>query len=227
MRTDYASSHLLFSAGDNVKHSVIHSMSKDVRDNTIAPNNGYMWKVMNEVSLGKFLKTNFEINATKSWLPLDFITLSSTIKGGYIHNFHSKSYPIHIMDKFYNGGSNDVRSFQLMGLGPKDILDYVGGDTSLSYGISLFSRLPIKRFYESNFRLHWFLNGGRLVNRNNCSPQELFEQMISQHSLSTGVGIVFRHPVARFELNFTLPITAHTSDATRKGFQYGIGISFL
>lgn len=227
VRSDFASSHLLFSAGDDVKHSVVHSITRDTRDNIIAPSSGQMWKFINEVSLGKFWKTNLEYNFTKSWFNRNFITMSSTVKAGYIHNFHAKTYPLHLADKFYNGGSNDVRSFQLMGLGPKDIYDYVGGDTSLSYGLSLFSRLPFKRFYDSNFRLHLFFNGGRLINRNNANITDTLMQMLSQHSLSTGFGLVFRHPVARFELNFTVPITAHTSDATRKGFQYGIGISFL
>lgn len=227
VRSDFASSHLLFSAGDDVKHSVVHSITRDTRDNIIAPSSGQMWKFINEVSLGKFWKTNLEYNFTKSWFNRNFITMSSTVKAGYIHNFHAKTYPLHLADKFYNGGSNDVRSFQLMGLGPKDIYDYVGGDTSLSYGLSLFSRLPFKRFYDSNFRLHLFFNGGRLINRNNANTTDTLMQMLSQHSLSTGFGLVFRHPVARFELNFTVPITAHTSDATRKGFQYGIGISFL
>ncbi|CDO94582.1 unnamed protein product [Kluyveromyces dobzhanskii CBS 2104] len=227
VKSNFASTQLLFSAGDNVKHSLIHSIAGDNRDNHIAPSTGEMWKLVNELSLGKFWKTNFEYIFNKSWFKQDFVTLSSTVKAGHIHNFHGKKYPLHLMDKFYNGGSNDVRSFQLMGLGPKDFCDYVGGDTSLSYGVSVFSRLPFRKFYDSNFRLHLFFNGGRLINCNNANATDLINQMLSQHSLSTGFGLVFRHPVARFELNFTVPLTAHSSDATRKGFQYGIGVSFL
>ncbi|KAG0682389.1 hypothetical protein C6P41_003789 [Kluyveromyces marxianus] len=232
VKSDLASSHLLLCAGDSVKHSITHSMTRDTRDNHIAPNNGSLLKFSNELALGKFYKATLECNLTKSWFKRDFVTVSSTLKAGYIHNFHANKYPLHVMDKFYNGGSNDVRSFQVMGLGPKSVHDYVGGDTSLAYGVSVFSRLPIRKFYDSNFRLHAFFNGGRLINReyngsSSSMNMDLVREMLSQHSCSTGFGIVFRHPVARFELNFTVPITAHASDATRKGFQYGIGISFL
>lgn len=227
MRSDSASDHLLYSAGENIKHSLIYKLEQEKRDNRIAPSSGFFWNLMNELSLGKFWKSSLELNVVKSFFPMNFVTTSCTLKAGYIKNFHGKTYPIHVMDKFYNGGSNDVRSFQNMGLGPRNLFDYIGGDASLSYGLSIFSRLPIKRFYESNFRLHWFFNGGRLINHNDCSFDDLFKKMASQHSLSTGVGLIFRHPVARFELNFTLPITAHSTDSVRKGFQYGIGISFL
>ncbi|KAI9804829.1 MAG: hypothetical protein M1825_001197 [Sarcosagium campestre] len=46
-------------------------------------------------------------------------------------------------------------------------------------------------------------------------------------SLAAGVGIVYAHPVARFELNFSLPIVLRKGEQGRKGLQFGVGISFL
>lgn len=70
-------------------------------------------------------------------------------------------------------------------------------------------------------------NGGKLVNHDNTSLGNCIGQLSKEHSTSTGIGLVLRHPMARFELNFTLPITAHENDLIRKGFQFGLGLAFL
>jgi outer membrane protein insertion porin family len=46
-------------------------------------------------------------------------------------------------------------------------------------------------------------------------------------SISAGVGIVYALPVARFELNFSLPLVLRKGEEGRKGLQLGIGINFL
>lgn len=222
-----ASDSLLFQAGDDFKSSVCSTISFDSRDNSILASKGSLVKLINELAVGNFFKTTLELSQTTSWFKDNFITASYTFKSGYISNFHPSTKFIHMCDKFHNGGSNDVRGFEIMGLGPKDLHDSVGGDAFLAYGVSVFSRLPIKKWSSSNFRLHWFFNGGRLINNDNQTSIMCMKTLLHQHSLSTGIGLVFHHPIARFELNFTLPISAHSNDIIRKGFQYGIGLSFL
>ncbi|KAF9001794.1 hypothetical protein BGZ52_009853 [Haplosporangium bisporale] len=46
-------------------------------------------------------------------------------------------------------------------------------------------------------------------------------------SVSAGAGIVYRHPQVRIELNFALPLMAAKTDAVSRGWQLGLGISFL
>jgi len=46
-------------------------------------------------------------------------------------------------------------------------------------------------------------------------------------SMSAGVGIVYAMPVARFELNFTLPLVVRRGEEARKGISVGVGLSFL
>lgn len=222
-----ASDSLLFQAGDDLKSSLGHTMVVDRRNDPVAPSRGTFFKVANELALGKFWKSQLELSQNKSWFKDDFLGMCCTLKSGYILNFDPLSAPINICDKFQSGGANDIRSFQVMGLGPKDLYDSIGGDAFVAYGLSIFCRLPVKKWSHSNFRLHWFLNGGKLINHNNGSIFNLANQLSSQHSASAGFGIVLRHPVARFELNFTLPLVCHSGDAIRKGFQYGIGVSFL
>ncbi|KAL3229142.1 Sorting assembly machinery 50 kDa subunit [Nakaseomyces bracarensis] len=225
--SDTASDSLLYQAGTDFKSSIGHSFAIDNRDSIMAPNRGNLLKLNNEVALGKYWKSQFELNKVSSWFKHDFITLSTTLKGGYIGNFHPGEKDLHINDKYMNGGPNDIRSFQSFGVGPKDLHDAIGGDTFLSYGISLFSRLPIKKISDSHFRLHWFFNGGKLINHQNKSAMDTFNALCQEHSTSVGMGIVLRHPVARFELNFSLPVTASTNDSLRKGFQFGLGMTFL
>ncbi|AQZ10358.1 SAM50 (YNL026W) [Zygosaccharomyces parabailii] len=218
---------LLYQAGDNFKTSLGHVMVLDKRDSPLCASNGSLIRWCNELAIGKFWKSQLELSRARSWFLDDWLTMSGTVKTGYILNFHPNTNPLNICDKFQNGGANDVRSFQVMGLGPKDLYDSIGGDAFVSYGLSIFTRLPFKKIAHSNFRLHWFFNGGKLINHNNTSLQDVIKDLSKQHSTSIGFGLVLRHPVARFELNFTLPVTCHSGDSVRKGFQYGIGISFL
>ena len=46
-------------------------------------------------------------------------------------------------------------------------------------------------------------------------------------SCAAGVGLVYAHPVARFELNFSLPLVLRKGEEGRKGVQFGVGIDFL
>lgn len=222
-----ASDTLLFQAGDDIKSSLGHTLAIDRRNNSIAPTSGYLFKLSNELALGKHWKSQFELSQNNSWFKDDFLGLSCTVRSGYIANISPSGKPVNSCDKFHNGGANDIRSFQIMGLGPKDLYDSIGGDAFVAYGLSFFSRLPIKKWSHSNFRLHWFFNGGKLINHDDASLSTVVKELAGQHSTSIGFGILLRHQVARFELNFTLPLTVHTGDALRKGFQYGIGVSFL
>ncbi|EGY18576.1 mitochondrial outer membrane beta-barrel protein Tob55 [Verticillium dahliae VdLs.17] len=46
-------------------------------------------------------------------------------------------------------------------------------------------------------------------------------------SVAAGVGLVYAHPVARFELNFSLPLVVRRGEVGTKGVQVGVGINFL
>jgi outer membrane protein insertion porin family len=38
---------------------------------------------------------------------------------------------------------------------------------------------------------------------------------------------VYAHPMARFEINFSLPLVSRAKEETRKGLSFGVGIEFL
>ncbi|KAI1323089.1 outer membrane protein, OMP85 family [Xylariaceae sp. FL0255] len=147
-------------------------------------------------------------------------------------------------DRFTLGGPTDVRGFSLGGLGPRDGNDALGGDVFAAVSVSMF--LPIPRTSpDSPFRIQLFANGGRSVAvRNHLSGSGRKQQLTSgsvwngvlsatkdvvtgMPSIAAGVGLVYAHPVARFELNFSLPIVLRKSEEARKGLQVGVGINFL
>ncbi|KAK4223742.1 surface antigen-domain-containing protein [Podospora fimiseda] len=154
--------------------------------------------------------------------------------------------PSRINDRFQLGGPTDVRGFKLGGLGPHDNYDSVGGDVFAAGSVNMLLPLP-RTDTDSPLRLHLFANGGRLValqNQNKSSEEKAFLKMGSNQvfhsvksavgelgnglpSIAAGVGLVYAHPVARFELNFSLPVVLRKGEEGRKGLQVGVGIKFL
>ncbi|KAL2162344.1 hypothetical protein VTH06DRAFT_7257 [Thermothelomyces fergusii] len=154
--------------------------------------------------------------------------------------------PSRINDRFQLGGPNDVRGFKLGGLGPHDGVDAVGGDVFAAGSVNALLPLP-RTGPDSALRLQLFANGGRLVALNSKGADQEAKEGLAMDSatvfkglksaiseltngipsLAAGVGLVYAHPVARFELNFSLPLVLRRGEEGRKGLQVGVGISFL
>lgn len=153
----------------------------------------------------------------------------------------SKISPSRLNDRFQLGGPTDVRGFKLGGIGPHDGQDSVGGDVFAAGSVNLLAPLPYKG-PDSALRLQLFANGGRLVAMKNNTKQgeelnsgavlngmtgavaDLFKGV---PSMAAGVGLVYAHPVARFELNFSLPLVLRKGELGTKGLQVGVGINFM
>lgn len=175
------------------------------------------------------------------------ISLTTGLRAGLLYplalGFDSgKATPSRINDRFQLGGPGDIRGFRLSGLGPRDGTDAVGGDVYAAASANLL--FPIPRVgLDRPFRFQAFVNGGRLlalkdsgvgeggerggsVTRKSVSStlQELGNGL---PSMAAGFGLVYAHPVARFELNFTLPLVLRRGEDARKGLQFGIGINML
>lgn len=159
----------------------------------------------------------------------------------------ASALPSRINDRFQLGGPTDVRGFKLGGLGPHDSGDAVGGDAYAAGGVNLMFPLP-RLGASSPLRVQLFANGGRLVALKNkgktkegegdplrMDPKTVSRSMRSAiselsdglPSMAAGVGLVYAHPAARFELNFSLPLALRRGEEGRKGLQVGVGINFL
>ncbi|KAI2636810.1 outer membrane protein, OMP85 family [Xylaria nigripes] len=154
--------------------------------------------------------------------------------------------PSRLNDRFTLGGPTDVRGFSLGGLGPRDGADALGGDIFAASSVNMLMPFP-RASPDSPFRIQLFANGGRSVAMGNkwkrnetASEQQMtatsvLNGMLSATkeistglpSISAGVGLVYAHSIARFELNFSLPLVTRMGEESRKGLQVGIGINFL
>ncbi|KAI1432532.1 outer membrane protein, OMP85 family [Xylaria sp. CBS 124048] len=154
--------------------------------------------------------------------------------------------PSRVNDRFTLGGPTDVRGFSLGGLGPRDGTDALGGDAFIASGVNMLIPFP-RTSPDSPFRIQLFANGGRSVAMKNTGKRRdaasgqgmtaasVLDGMLSATkeagtglpSISAGFGVVYAHSVARFELNFSLPLVTRMGEESRKGLQVGIGINFL
>lgn len=174
------------------------------------------------------------------------VSLTTGFRAGLLYplpvGFDSKTTSSRINDRFQLGGPADVRGFRLSGLGPHDGTDAVGGDLYAAGSANLL--FPIPRVgLDRPFRFQAFVNGGRLLalkasgtdQKAGNSGQSVQKSVYSTvqelgnglPSMAAGLGLVYAHPVARFELNFTLPLVLRKGEDARKGLQFGIGINML
>ena len=52
-------------------------------------------------------------------------------------------------------------------------------------------------------------------------------ELLKRPSVGVGIGLIYRTPIGRLELNFGIPVTMRQGDWARKGFQFGIGVEFM
>ena len=242
-------------AGDSVKSSLTHTWMKDRRDNPQLPTKGYFNKstvelagwgpLQGDVAFGKA-----EVEAQGA-IPVPMpgiqdesgVSLTTGFRAGLLYPLplgaESESKPSRINDRFQLGGPTDVRGFRLSGLGPRDGSDAVGGDVYAAGSANLL--FPIPRVGKDRpLRFQIFANGGRLLALKTPKMEgtdgEKSRQALSSTvaelgnglpSMAAGFGLVYAHPVARFELNFSLPLVLRKGEDARKGLQFGVGINML
>ncbi|KAI9895015.1 MAG: hypothetical protein M1814_000237 [Vezdaea aestivalis] len=199
-----------------------------------------------------FLKSTVDTSLALSLPPpptlLSFLkgtTFTTSFRTGLLYPLSlakdSSPQPSRVQDRFILGGPTDVRGFRIAGLGPRDGADAVGGDVFAAASANVLFPLP-RLGPSSPLRFQGFVNGGRLLGINELAKggEKISGTSVQQGvlntvkelgnglpSLSAGVGLVYAHPMARFEVNFSLPLVLRQGEEGRKGVQFGIGISFL
>ena len=243
-------------AGDSFKSSISHTWVADRRNHPLLPTNGYYMKTISELAGWgplkgdvSFWKSEVETQTALS-VPIPGIqgesgvSLTTGLRAGLLYPLalgsNQSPEASHINDRFQLGGPTDVRGFRLSGLGPRDGSDAVGGDVYAAGSANLLVPLP-RVGRGSPLRMQAFVTGGRLLalqqteKEGEMSSEDVKNSVFSTvaelgnglPSMSAGVGLVYAHPVARFELNFSLPLVMRKGEEGRKGLQFGIGINFL
>ena len=176
------------------------------------------------------------------------ISFTLGLRGGVLYPLalsgQSQPQTSRINDRFTLGGPTDVRGFRLGGLGPRDGPDAAGGDVYAAGGASLLFPFP-RVGKDAPLRLQTFINGGRLLGlQDPRGSEEKREGMSHQDvrtsvgnsikelgnglpSTSVGLGVIYALSMARFELNFSLPVVVRSGEESRKGLTLGVGLSFL
>lgn len=215
----------LLNAGSQLKSSLTHTMTFDSRNSITLPSNGQLFKHSFEIGFApnnQFFKSTLEMAKA---VDLDPFIFQFSWKSGLIKQIGKSQ--IHPMDKFQLGGSNDVRGFLISGLGPKDMGLPIGGDMFYSFNGSLISKIPFAP-NGTGFRGHLFTTGGKLINiKQSGESLNDLSLRLREFSLSCGIGIIYAHPMARFELNWVIPLAITRGDNYKHGLQWGIGISFM
>jgi outer membrane protein insertion porin family len=236
-------------AGDSVKSAISHTWIADRRNHPFLPTNGYLMKTVSEIAgwgplRGDVAFWKSEMESSASWaVPIPGIkgdsgvSFTTGLRAGMLYplplGFGSTSQQSRINDRFQLGGPTDVRGFKLGGLGPREGPDAVGGDVFAAGSANLL--FPVPRVGKvTPLRFQIFGNAGRLLalkDKGENTQKSVYSTVAKladgAPSLSAGVGLVYAHPVARFELNFSLPVVVRSGEEARKGLQFGVGINFL
>lgn len=210
--------HLFRDAGNSLKTSIFHNWRYDTRVPTEliqGDGAGYMIDVHNEIAAAPSTSPFYKLLAKfySSFELIRPVTGAFNAKLGFIKSL-DRTQPTNFLDRFNLGGSLDLRGFRLNHAGPHANGDAIGGDFLCAGGFSLFT--PIPKVASPNLKFHNFVNAGYLGSFVSPLP-----------SVSTGFGVIYTHPSARFELNFVLPLVSHTTELVHKGLQLGVGLEFL
>lgn len=219
-------------SGLSLKSALRHILSVDLRDDTIFPSCGSLFKLTSEyagaggdvgfIKNDAFIQTNYSIVE-------DFV-LQASISGGILSGL-GNDWKIGMSDMYYLGGPLSLRGFQMRGVGPHSEGDALGSGWFWSSGLHLYTPLPFrpgKGGFGELFRTHLFVNAGNIGSFKADDETPLVEQISQNIRIAYGVGIAIRlGQMARVEVNYCFPHTFDRSDSPQHGVQFGIGVQFL
>ena len=168
------------------------SATYDTRDSVLNPRRGFLFNVTGDYAstiLGsslEFLRTTFRASY---YLPVGTDSLlAAGVRGGVISPLgYSEDLPID--ERFFNGGSNTVRSFSERMLGPKDTNGHpVGGETFTAANLEFVT--PIR----DSLDLALFTDAG--------STGRYRESGLGQSGFAIGPGLRYRLPIGPVRLDY-------------------------
>lgn len=136
-----------------------------------------------------------------------------------------------ISDRFYVGGSHQLRGFVPSGIGPRASTgglstpggDSVGGDVFYTASTSLSVPFPGNDYLaKSGVRLFGFANAGTLTNFDSAMNLRSF---INSSRIALGGGVSLGTNIGRLEATYSVPLRYGPRDA-RRTFQAGVGFTF-
>ena len=205
--------------GSNVTSSVGYNFSLDLRDSKYNPTSGSV--------------SYFEQNIAT--LISDIPAVQSTIGSTFYQDLFSDKYigsakiklassvafgnkDVKISDRLY-ASQNEIRGFQLKGIGPVDGGDHIGGNYLATLSLKSTFPNPIPDNFKANSYLFYDMGNVWGVDYSNLVPSN------SKIRSSTGVALDFMSPVGPLSFTYAIPISKAHTDKEQK-FLFNIGSTF-
>jgi len=242
-----ASREILKQAGHNVKSALRHTVQWDEREPAGAlVSSGAAASVTTEVSglgLGaRFIRGEAEcvyerplrvLSALESSveLRLQLGALLPLGRGAAAAAEGSEAVASYVGDRFWLGGTGDLRGFWVKGSGPKaprrpregGEMDAVGGDLKYAAMAALKFQVPgAPALREAGIYAHVFGNCGNCVGRT-----EGLERTLRTTRASYGMGLVWPSPIGKLEVNYCRAAKVFEHDKWRNGLHFGFSASKL
>jgi len=206
--------------GTTTTSSVAHSLSYDLRDNRIAPTEGFVIRFGQELAgFGgnvQFIKHTFDYGY---FYPLGGGWVAgATIKEGHILGL---GQDVRINNRFFLGGAS-LRGFESGGVGPRDLAtgDSLGGNLFYSGTADISAPLKITKALELTGSV--FTDIGSLTTIDD-SGAEIAES--GNPRMSIGFGFGYRSPFGPIRVDFAQAILKESFDETET-FRFSFGTRF-
>uniref|UniRef100_A0A1I7YAA7 Bac_surface_Ag domain-containing protein n=1 Tax=Steinernema glaseri TaxID=37863 RepID=A0A1I7YAA7_9BILA len=208
-------------AGHTMKCSIENVLGIDTRDRPILASKGYLLRGALEYAglMGDaaFIRHQVDVQAAAPLFLGAF--LSASLQATYVSPVAERV--LHLADRTYIGGPQDVRGFALNSIGTR------AGPASLGGAASAVAAAHIYRpLYPADMVFaHGFVTAGTTAS---VRSQNLLKDMMEVPRVSAGVGFAFLFKnFIRLELNYVLPLRYVPGDSISPGFQMGVGMNFL
>ena len=192
------------------KHSFEINLRIDKSDNVLYPTQGLIY-------LGQFNRTGGILGGNRDFVKLDFgirayksiykdIILATRIKYGMIVGWNA-DYHDYLYDKFYLGGSNSLRGW--------DMLSYRTDSNNLPLG----DIIRIMNNWEIRFPLFWILGGEVFVDGGHI--YDSYDSIsLNKLSWNSGFGVTLATPLGPVRLDAAHPLEKNTNWQIQLGVQY-------
>ena len=140
--------------------------------------------------------------------------------------------PSHISDRFFLGGTLDVRGFHYQSIGPRAGRYATGADAFWAAAGHIWTPLPgrLRRHVGDAIQIHSFLNAGSAVTMASARPAALraaAQELSNDVSVACGLGLSAKLSFCTVEVNYCVPLRAGAGGLPRPGLTASVGFEML
>ncbi|CAI4232118.1 unnamed protein product [Auanema sp. JU1783] len=208
-------------AGHTMKFSMENSISMDTRDRPILATKGILARIVQEyappIGDSSFLRHQLDFQAATE-LPFKTI-LAASFQARMVNALGDRE--VHLLDRVYLGGQQDIRGFGLNSLGARVENCCLGGGASVAGVVHLYKPL----FPPDMLFAHAFVASGAV---SSVRSRNVSRDLQESQRVSAGLGLTFIFKnIFRLEMNYVHPLKFVPGDSFQRGFHIGAGVNFM